>query len=336
MPGGAERDRPNRTLTRCLRQGPRLEVADVVRTGAEGLVLVNCWLLTGAGGLLGEGLVPLLPRGETAVRSHNDLDITDTGAVVDAVAGRDVVVNLAAWTDADRAEAEQDAAMAVNARGAANVAWACRRHGARMVHISSDYVFDGTATEPYSEDAPVCPLSVYGRGKAEAEAAVRKYLPDSGIILRTAWLYGAHGKNFVSTMRQLAETRDYVEVVNDQTGQPTWARDLAERIVEVVERDVPAGIYHATNAGHTTWHGLAREVFAALGHDPERVRAVTSDEYRRKMEQRAPGRRVAPRPAYSVLSHDAWRRVGIDPMRPWREALYAALPVIFSDLRLGA
>lgn len=280
--------------------------------------LMARWLVTGAGGLLGRDLLPLLPDGSTTALIRGDLDITDAAAVLDAVAGHDVVANLAAWVDADRAESEPEAAMAVNATGAANVAQACQVHGARMVHISSDYVFDGAATEPYPEDAPVRPLSVYGKGKADAEQAILERLPQTGLVLRTAWLFGANGKNFVSTMCQLAETRDYVEVVADQTGQPTSARDLAERVVDVVRVSAPSGIYHATNAGSATWFELARTVFAATGHDPARVRPTTSDRFGRP----------APRPTYSVLSHEGWKRASLPPMRPWREALRAALPDI--------
>lgn len=274
------------------------------------------WLVTGAGGMLGSDLAPLLPPDETTSLTRAGLDVTDAASVADAVSGHDVVVHLAAWTDVDAAEAEPDAAMVVNARGTANVAQACQAHGARMVHISTDYVFDGTAEAPYREDEPTRPVSAYGRSKAEAERAVLEYLPDTGIVLRTAWLYGAHGKNFVATMRHLAHTREHVDVVDDQTGQPTWTRDVAERIVRVIGVNARAGIYHATNAGSTTWFQLARAVFTALGLDPDRVRPTTSDRFVRP----------APRPAYSVLSHDGWARAGLPPMRPWREAFDAATP----------
>lgn len=283
------------------------------------------WLVTGAGGMLGQELLPLLPEAGTTALTRRELDVTDKPAVLDAVAGQHVVVHLAAWVDADRAEAEPDAALKVNATGTMNVASACRVHGARLIHISSDYVFDGTVTEPYPEDAPVRPISVYGRGKAMAEQAVLEHLPRAGLILRTAWLFGAHGKNFVSTMQQLAETRDHVDVVVDQTGQPTWARDLAGRIVEVVRIGAPAGIYHATNAGSATWFELAGTVFAAAGHDPDRVRPTTSDRLRR----------AARRPSYSVLSHEGWKRSGLPPMRHWRAAFDAAIPTLISTRQPG-
>ncbi|WP_129667809.1 dTDP-4-dehydrorhamnose reductase [Phytoactinopolyspora endophytica] len=278
------------------------------------------WLVTGAGGMLGHDLTSLLPSDQTTALTRPELDVTDAAAVVDAVAGHDVVAHLAAWTDVDGAEADPDAAMTVNAAGTANVARACRKHGARLVHISTDYVFSGAAHEPYREDEQVEPVSAYGRSKAEAERAALEHAPQTAVILRTAWLYGAHGKNFVSTMRRLAETRDHVDVVDDQTGQPTWTHDLAERIVDVVRADVPAGVYHATNSGTTTWFELARAVFSALGHDPARVRPTTSDRFVRP----------AARPAYSVLSHDGWARTALPPMRHWRQAFDAAVPVLLN------
>ncbi|NED95113.1 dTDP-4-dehydrorhamnose reductase [Phytoactinopolyspora alkaliphila] len=281
------------------------------------------WLVTGAGGMLGQDLVPMLPPEATTASTRADLDVTDTAAVGDAVAGHDVVVHLAAWTDVDGAEAEPDAAMEVNGVGTANVAKACQAHGARLIHVSTDYVFDGTATEPYPEDTPVNPVSAYGRSKAEAERAVLEHLPGSGAILRTAWLYGEHGPNFVSTMRHLAATRDHVDVVDDQSGQPTWTRDLAERIVDLVRAGAPPGVYHATNAGQATWFQLAQAVFAVLGLDPGRVRPTTSDRFVRP----------APRPAYSVLGHAGWAKAALPPMRPWRQAFDAAAVRMLTSVR---
>lgn len=295
------------------------------------------WLVTGAGGMLGRDLVPLLPQERTTALSHADLDVTDAGAVDAAVAGHDVVVHTAAWTDVDGAEAAPEAAMTVNGTGTAHVAQACHTRGARLVHISTDYVFDGSASEPYREDQPPHPVSAYGRSKTAAERAVLQHLPATGIILRTAWLYGAHGKNFVSTMARLAATHKLVDVVDDQTGQPTWTGDLAQRIVDVVRADIPAGIYHATNAGATTWYELARAVFTALGLDPARVRPTTSAQFVRPVDGRAHrlprsssdgSATPAPRPAYSVLSHDGWAGSGLPAMRPWRDAFKAAVPLV--------
>jgi dTDP-4-dehydrorhamnose reductase len=274
------------------------------------------WLVTGAGGMLGRDLVAVLAsRGVvTTAATRADLDVRDESAVRDAVAGHDVVVNAAAWTDVDGAETAYDAALAVNGEGAALVADACRAAGARMIHLSTDYVFSGVASAPYPEDAPTDPVSAYGRSKLAGERAV---LVAGGTVVRTAWLYGAHGSNFVATMLRLAGVRDTVDVVDDQRGQPTWSGALAARLVELGLRvDAPAGVYHGTASGETTWYGLARAVFAGAGLDPDRVRPTTSDRFPRP----------AKRPAYSVLGHDRWAAAGLKPLQDWRDMLTEALP----------
>jgi len=182
------------------------------------------------------------------------------------------------------------------------------------VTISTDYVFDGNGTAPYAEDAPTDPINAYGRTKAAGEALVRRIAPDSSYVVRTAWIYGAHGPNFAATMLRLAATHETVSVVTDQVGQPTWTGDLAARIVELLDADAPAGIYHGTNAGQGSWYDFTRAIFAENGLDPERVLPTDSAAFVRP----------APRPAYSVLGHDAWSRAGLTPMRDWREALHAA------------
>jgi len=185
-----------------------------------------------------------------------------------------------------------------------------------MIHVSTDYVFAGDAREPYAEDAPTAPRTVYGRSKRDGERAVLETLPGSAYVVRTAWLYGPRGSNFVRTILRLAAERETLDVVDDQWGQPTSARDLAARLVALGGSDAPAGIYHGTNSGATTWHGFAREVFRLSGLDPERVRATTSTGVVRP----------ARRPAYSVLGHRGWARAGLEPMRPWADALADALP----------
>jgi dTDP-4-dehydrorhamnose reductase len=276
--------------------------------------------VTGAGGMLGRDMVDVLSSAgaELTAVMRADLDVTDPTAVAAAVPGHDVVVNTAAWTDVDGAEEHEEAAMRVNGLGPQLLAAACAAEGARLVHVSTDYVFDGTATAPYPEDAPLAPRSAYGRTKAAGEVAVRTLLPRSSYVVRTAWLYGEHGANFVRTMVGLERSRDTIDVVDDQVGAPTWSRDVAGAIHRLVTADAPSGTYHATAAGQTSWCGLARAVFEELGADPARVRPTTTDRFPRP----------APRPAYSVLGHGAWADAGLEAPGDWRPMLAAAAPVV--------
>ena len=279
------------------------------------------WLVVGAAGQLGTDLMAVLAdAGHEAVGLDlPDIDITDFGSVAAALvaASPDVVVNAAAFTAVDDAETHEGAALRVNGVGPGVLAEAIHStDGVRLVHISTDYVFDGTAQEPYAEDAPTNPASAYGRTKAVGEEEVLTKLPDRGFIVRTAWLYGAHGNNFVRTMLRLEASNDTLSVVDDQRGQPTWSWDLARQIEAMMSAAVPAGIYHGTASGDTTWYGFTREIFRLAGHDPNRVLPTTTDKFPRP----------APRPAYSVLGHEKWREVGVPPMRSWQEALAAAMP----------
>lgn len=279
-------------------------------------------LVTGAGGMLGRDLLAALrdrPDGSVTAAGRADLDITDPAAVRDAVAGHDVVLNAAAWTDVDAAESREPEASAVNGAAVAHLARACAATGARLVHVSTDYVFPGDATEPYPEDAPTGPVNAYGRGKLAGERAVARLLPESGYVVRTAWLYGAHGRNFVTTVLRLAGERDQLDVVDDQRGQPTWSRRLAGRLVALADAalagDAAPGVYHGTASGETTWYGLARAVFALRGLDPDRIRPVTSDRFPRP----------APRPRYSVLAHGRWAAAKLPPPAHWHADLTEAL-----------
>jgi dTDP-4-dehydrorhamnose reductase len=275
------------------------------------------WLVTGAGGMLGRDLCAALAaagEADVAAPTRSDLDITDAPAVAAAVAGTDVVLNAAAWTDVDGAEAAEEAATLVNGAAVAGLAAACRAAGSRLVHVSTDYVFDGAATAPYPEDAPTAPVNAYGRGKLVGERAV---LGAGGYVVRTAWLYGAHGRNFVTTMLRLAGERETVDVVADQEGAPTWSYALAGQLVALggaaaAGRAGP-GAYHGTAGGQTSWYGLARAVFAEAGLDPARVRPTTSAAFPRP----------ARRPTYSVLGHARWAGTGVAPLVDWREMLTA-------------
>lgn len=277
------------------------------------------WLVTGARGMLGQDVVSVLEaRGhDVRARSRAELDVTDLAAVADAVTGCDVVLNCAAWTAVDDAETAEPSAFAVNAVGAATVARAAAAAGARVVHVSTDYVFAGTASEPYAEDGLAAPRSAYGRTKAAGEWAVRAEARDH-LLVRTAWLYGAHGSSFPTTIARLARERGRVDVIDDQRGQPTWTRDLADLLARLVEAEAPAGTYHGTSGGSTTWFELARRVVASAGMDPEVVHPTTSDRFVRP----------APRPSYSVLGHDALLRAGVAPIGPWDERWEQAAPEV--------
>ena len=277
-------------------------------------------LVTGANGQLGSELVALY-----AARSGDvvlgvdlpDVDITSessVAAVFDSFSP-DVVINCAAWTAVDAAEENEAGALAVNGEGPRVLARACRAAGAWLVQISTDYVFSGEATSPYAEDATPDPRSAYGRTKLAGEVAVREELPDKHYIVRTAWLYGHQGNNFVKTMLRLEKERETIDVVDDQVGQPTYAADLAAQIVALLDARPAAGIFHATNTGQVSWHGFTQEIFTLIGAKPARVIPVTSEQFVRP----------APRPAYSVLGHQRWAEVGLSEMRDWRQAIAEAM-----------
>ena len=250
-----------------------------------------------------------------------DLDVTEPAAVSAAVRGHDVVLNCAAWTDVDGAEEHEAAALAVNGEAAGVLARAAREVGARIVQVSTDYVFAGTACEPYVEDAPTDPGSAYGRSKALGEELVRRLHPTGSLLVRTAWLYGAHGRCFPRTIAALARERGAVDVVTDQVGQPTWARDVAALVLGLVDHDAPAGIYHATSSGQGSWFDFAQEVVISAGLDASVVRPASTEQFPRP----------APRPAYSVLGHDALHRLGIAPIGDWRERWRAAAQAVLSS-----
>ncbi len=271
------------------------------------------YLITGATGMLGTDLQVALAGREVTALARADLDITDLDAVLAAAAGHHVIVNTAAYTRVDDAESHEDEAYLVNAVGARNLAIAASEVGARLVQVSTDYVFDGSATSPYPEGHERNPLSAYGRTKAAGEVLAMENC-DSVSIVRAAWLYGVGGPNFAKTMVRLAGANDTVSVVTDQRGQPTWTADLARQIVALLDADAAPGIYHGTNSGEATWFDFTREIFRVTGLDPERVLPTTSAQFVRP----------APRPDYSVLGHHGWLGTGVEALRDWREALVKA------------
>ncbi len=291
-------------------------------------------LITGARGQLGSDLVAAAAALGIPAQSFDSagLDITDrdmvdalltgfacwsheVGTRTDDVTGRAVVINAAAYTAVDAAETDQDAAYAVNATGPTHLAEAAARLGLGLIQVSTDYVFPGDADRPYEVDDPTGPNSVYGASKLAGEQAVLDALPEAHVV-RTAWVWGATGSNFVKTMTKLEATRPSISVVDDQSGTPTYSADLAGGLLELAGADLPGGVLHLTNAGETTWFDFARAIFTELGADPERVQPTTTTEFPRP----------APRPAYSVLSLAAWVAAGLTPLRDWRSALAAADP----------
>ncbi|MDQ2587129.1 dTDP-4-dehydrorhamnose reductase [Saccharothrix yanglingensis] len=286
-------------------------------------------LVPGGRGQLGRDVVAVAPAdGLVHAPSSAELDITDARVVADAVAAfaanardaglRPVVVNCAAYTAVDAAEADEERALAVNATGPGLLAEHCREHDVPLLHVSTDYVFPGDATRPYEPSDETGPRSAYGRTKLAGERRVVEAW-DRSWVVRTAWVYGAHGPNFVKTVARLAGERETLTVVDDQVGSPTWSLDLARGLValagSVAAGGSPARVLHATGGGETTWCGFARAVFAELGLDPERVRPCATGDFPRP----------APRPAYSVLSGKSWEEAGLPPLRPWREALSVAV-----------
>jgi dTDP-4-dehydrorhamnose reductase len=272
------------------------------------------WLVTGAGGQLGTHLAELLAGAELLAPTRGELDITDQLAVRRAIDEfrPDVVVNTAAYTAVDAAESDEPAADAINHLGAENLARALAAAGSgRLVHVSTDYVFAGDASEPYDVDAPTGPTGAYGRTKLAGERAVLSALPARAHVVRTAWVYGGPGPNFVDTMLRLEQERDTVDVVADQVGSPTYVRDLAAALIALGGSASAPAVLHYANAGQASWFDLARETFRLAGADPERVRPTDTASFPRP----------ARRPAWSVLSTRAWEAAGLPAPRPWPEAL---------------
>jgi len=271
-------------------------------------------LVTGAGGMLGHDVVAAAERAghDVVGLGRAELDVADATAARAAVAAArpDAVINCAAWTDVDGAEADEAAACAINGTGAGNVAAAAGAAGAFVVHVSTDYVFSGDATAPYLESDPPRPISAYGRSKLAGEQAVGTAAPGAHAIVRSAWLFGLHGGNFVATMLRLARERDRLSVVDDQIGCPTFTGHLAPALVRIAAQRL-GGVRHVAAQGECSWHDLAAAAFAATGAEVTLARSRTTDLGR-----------PAPRPAFSVLRSE---RPGTPVLPPWRDGLHAYL-----------
>jgi dTDP-4-dehydrorhamnose reductase len=278
-------------------------------------------VISGAGGMVGRFLAgQARAQGrEVLPLTSSEWDISDPSAAERFVDAGDVVVNCAAYTKVDAAETDAERAYAVNVVGAENVAHACARAGADLIHISTDYVFSGDFGDekprPYEIDDETGPLGVYARTKLAGELAVLAAMPDAHIV-RTAWIYeGADGSDFVATMRRLAAGDRPVDVVADQVGSPTYVGDLVGALLQVANGNIREPVLHAANEGEASRFEQAQAVFAAVGADPARVRPVGTDQHPRP----------APRPPYSALSGRRSAAAGLTPLRPWRDALAAAI-----------
>lgn len=272
------------------------------------------YLIVGARGMLGRDLVDLLRKQgrRTVALARGDLDITDAAAVREAFCAHapDVAINAAAFTNVDGCESETEAAYRVNALGPSNLAQAAQECGSFLVHVSTDYVFDGSKGAPYTETDALHPLGVYGKSKAEGEAMVASHLPGRHCIVRSQWLFGLHGKNFVEAILQAALTRNPLRVVNDQWGSPTCTIDLAKGILSLCDLRA-TGIVHVTNAGVTTWYDFAVRILRHAGMEHVEVQPISTSELGRP----------APRPAYSVLDNARFRELAAVELRHWESAL---------------
>ena len=268
----------------------------------------------GAQGMLGQDVLKVLENYQPTAFSRQKLDITDHTAVAAALRGFDVVVNCAAYTRVDDAENSPDLAHAVNAQGPRYVARALAQTKGKLIHMSTDYVFDGSATSSYDEESATNPVSVYGTSKQQGEIAVLEENEQNSAIVRTSWLYGEHGSSFPRTILTAGLTRETLDVVGDQHGQPTWTIDVAHQIKELIDAGIPGGIFHATNSGKTTWFDFAQTLFRLAGWDESRILRTTSASFMRP----------ASRPAFSVLGHSAWETHNLASPRQWEEALNEA------------
>jgi dTDP-4-dehydrorhamnose reductase len=281
-------------------------------------------LITGAKGQLGNKLIEVLRNDNELVLTDSDtMDITDASATSEKITFEkpDLIIHTAAYTKVDQAETDRDLAYNINATGTKNVSLAAKKNNATLIYISTDYVFDGTATSPYKEEDTTSPVNYYGETKLAGEKFVQETC-DRYYILRTAWLYGelpqGHpGSNFVETMLRLAKDRDGLNVVNDQTGSPTYTGDLVNVICQIIERQsgvpFPYGLYHVSGKGETTWYKFAKKIFE-LTHTDIKLNPITTNKYPT----------AAKRPRYSYLSKDKIEKENII-IRPWEDGLYEYL-----------
>jgi dTDP-4-dehydrorhamnose reductase len=288
------------------------------------------WLL-GCNGMLGRELSALLKKNNIAyIGSGREIDITDIEAILEFVKNKSLkwIINCAAYTAVDRAEDDVFACVKINTDGAAHIAEAASQCGAKIIHISTDYVFNGNNKKPYSETDETNPLGIYGRSKRDGEEKIISICNDSYII-RTSWLYGKYGKNFVSTMLKLMQEKESIKVVNDQHGSPTWTFDLANTIIHIIQHNgtAPFGIYNYTNEGETTWYDFAQSIYknacsTGLLKNGCIINSCTTDEYPAK----------AHRPAYSYLNKNKIKQTFGITIPNWEDSLKNYLNELSKEL----
>ncbi len=278
-------------------------------------------VVTGSRGMLGTDIMQMLSSGHDVIgwdlHNCNILEADQVDRMVSA-ARPDVIIHAAAYTNVDLAESEPEAAARLNVAGTENIARAARKHRCRIMHISTDYVFDGTQATPYREDDPTCPAGIYGKTKLQGELAVQQIMePGDWSIVRIAWLYGKHGKNFVSTMLRLARTQDTLRVVYDQIGSPTYTKDVVRGLSALLENNA-AGIFHLTNSGQCNWYEFTQTILSSVGISGVTVQPITAAEFGLP----------APRPAYSVLDTTKFTTLTGQHPRHWEQGLQEYLEEI--------
>ena len=282
------------------------------------------WLVLGANGQLGQELIHLLKSKniEAIGTDRNEIDFAKPNEIAEKLVkfNPSHVVNCGAYTQVDKAEEEPELVNLINAQAVGTIAKFASERKIPFVHISTDYVFDGSSTAPYLEDEKVNPQSVYGSSKASGEKEVLENNSES-YILRTAWVYGEYGNNFPKVIAKKLRNNELLNVVNDQIGSPTWTYDLASAIVEILEKKPEQGIYHVTNSESCTWFEFAQVIAKTLNVDDKLVKPTDSKSFVRP----------AVRPKYSVLSNNKWQKAGLTPLRSWKEAWAKAAPSVLSN-----
>jgi len=288
---------------------------------------MNRILLLGGSGILGTEVLALL-KSKNFVHiapESSELDVRDSGVLESCIADfkPDWIINCSAWTNVEDAEDSFEAALELNESAVRNIAELASKYACRVIHISTDYVFDGTSPSPYGEESPVNPINKYGESKLLGEEALLKALPRTGYVIRTSWLYGASGKSFVKTMAKKALHGESAQVVDDQEGSPTSARDLSIGILSLIASQPPPGTYHYSNSGSCTWFELARSIYELAGASSTLVEPIHSSSLSMK----------AKRPRYSLLSKEKWSTARLSEIPRWESSLESMLPEILTAIR---